>query len=463
MDDIIYKSAAALARMIRMKEVSAEEVTRAHLTRIEAVNPKLNAVVQLDAEAALQRARAADSALAKGSVWGPLHGLPITIKDSLDTAGMISTGGTEGRRAYIPPQDATVVQRLRDAGAIIMGKTNTPELTLSYETDNLIYGPTSNPYDLERSPGGSSGGAAAIIAAGGSPLDMGSDTGGSIRLPAHVCGIAGIKPTFGRVPRTGHIISFDVGALDPWTQIGPMARYVEDLVMALPMIAGPDWRDPAIIPMPLGDPKRVSLKSLRVAFHTDNGIMTPTPEIAGAVRSAAQALADGGAAVDEARPDGMAETLQLMVGLELADGGAWVRRLLRLAGTEKMHPNLEGFISRAEDPKGSVASELHTRWNLMRSTMLAFMEHYDVLLCPPNALPALPKGTPFREEIGKAFTYTMTYNLTGWPGAVVRAGTSPEGLPIGVQIVARPWHEEVALAVALHIEKALGGYQRPPI
>jgi amidase len=161
----------------------------------------------------------------------------MTVKDSLDTAGMISSGGTTGRRSFVPAQDATVVARMRAAGAIVLGKTNTPELTLSIETDNLIYGRTNNPYDVSRTPGGSSGGAAAIIAAGGSPLDLGSDTGGSIRQPAHFCGVAGIKPTSGRVPRTGHIISFDVGALEMFTQIGPVARFVEDLTLTLPIIA----------------------------------------------------------------------------------------------------------------------------------------------------------------------------------------------------------------------------------
>src|SRR6266567_7812846 len=226
------------------------------------------------------QARAADAALARGQLLGPLHGVPMTIKDSLDTAGVITTGGTQGRATFVPEQDATVVARLRAAGAILLGKTNTPELTLSGETDNLVYGRTNNPYDVSRTPGGSSGGAGAILAAGGSALDIGSDTGGSIRLPAHFCGIAGIKPTSGRVPRTGHIVPFGMGAVDALTQLGPMARYVEDLSLILPIIAGVDWRDPAIIPMPLGDPRAVSMTGLRVAMYTDNGTMSPTPETA---------------------------------------------------------------------------------------------------------------------------------------------------------------------------------------
>ena len=226
----------------------------------------------------------------------------MTINDSLDTQEIISTGGTKGRATFVPEEDSTVVARLRSAGAILLGKTNTPELTLAGETNNLIYGQTNNPYDLSKTPGGSSGGAAAIIAAGGSPLDIGSDTGGSIRQPAHFCGIAGIKPNSGRVPRTGHIVPFTMGAIDSLTQNGPMARYVEDLALTLPIIAGVDSWDPAIVTMPLGDPESVNLKNLRVAVHTDNGIMTPVPEIMETVRKAATVLKDAGMSVEDDLP-----------------------------------------------------------------------------------------------------------------------------------------------------------------
>jgi amidase len=203
-------------------------------------------VVQKRFEVALDEARRADDQLMRGEIRGPLHGVPMTIKDSLDTAGVVTTAGTKGRAAYIPNQDATVVARLRDAGAILLGKTNTPELTATGITDNYVYGRTNNPYDVTRTAGGSSGGAAAIIATGGVPFDIGSDTGGSIRMPSHYCGIAGIKPTAGRVPRTGHILSFDIGHIDLLTHIGPLARYVEDLVLLLPIISGVDWYDPSI-------------------------------------------------------------------------------------------------------------------------------------------------------------------------------------------------------------------------
>jgi amidase len=461
MDELMYASATAIAQAIRDQRVSATEVVEAHLQRIEAVNPVLNAVVQVAGARARLEALAADQALARGELRGPLHGVPMTIKDSLDTAGVISTGGTKGRATLVPAQDATVVARLRAAGAILLGKTNTPELTLAGETDNLVYGRTNNPYDLARTPGGSSGGAGAIIATGGSPLDIGSDTAGSIRLPAHFCGIAGIKPTSGRVPRTGHIVPFGMGAVDALTQLGPMARYVEDLSLILPIIAGVDWRDPAIVPMPLGDPKTVSLAGLRVAIYTDNGIMAPTPETAAAVRTAATALAAVGVHVQEDRPAMLERSAELANNLSGGDGRAWVRRLLRHAGTVELHPILRQRFDETKAVEVGEFTAVLEEVDRFRSGMLGFMEQYDVILCPTCAYPAPPHGLLMTDA--KSTSYTRPYNLTGWPGAVVRGGTSPEGLPIGVQVVARPWREDVALAVAQHLETALGGWQRPTL
>jgi amidase len=463
MNELLSLSASALAQAIRAKKVTAKEVVEAHLQRIAEVNPALNAVVQLAGERALDEARAADLALLKGEKIGPLHGVPMTIKDSLDTAGVISTGATTGRASFIPRQDATVVARLRAAGAILLGKTNTPELTLAGETDNLVYGRTNNPYDLSRTPGGSSGGAGAIIAAGGSPFDIGSDTGGSIRLPAHFCGIAGLKPTSGRVPRTGHVVPFGLGAVDALTQNGPMARYVEDLRLILPLIAGVDGIDPAIVPMPLAEPQDVDLQRLRVAVHTDNGIKTPTPEIMAAVRTAAQALAEAGLTVTEDRPAALPRTFELSRQLSGGDGRAWVRRLLAQAGTTTIHPWLQRRLDESQPLPVAEFTAMLEDVDRFRSDMLGFMQQYDVILCPVCAFPAPPHGTTFSEDMWKGFSYTGAYNLTGWPGAVVRAGTSPEGLPIGVQVVARPWREDVALAVAQRLETALGGWQPPAL
>lgn len=461
MDEIIYRSVVDLAQAIRDKEVSSEEVVRAYLARIEAVNPKLNAVVQLTAEQAIASAKEADAALVKGEVRGVLHGVPMTIKDSLDTAGVISTGGTSGRTNFIPEKDATVVARLKEAGAILMGKTNTPELTLNFETDNFIYGRTNNPYDLTRTSGGSSGGAAAIIAAGGSPFDIGSDYAGSIRLPSHFCGIASIKPTSGRVPRTGHIIPYASGAADSFQQLGPMARKVADLAFLLPIIAGPDWLDPAIVPMPLNDPKAVDLKRLKVVFHTDNGHVTPTPEIMQTVKAVAQALESVVLSVEEKRPERLAETWTLWDGLHNADGAKGVQEILRQAGTTH---NTRFSFDYVPTQTAQSVEEFGRRLreaDQFRSQMLQFIAPYDVLLCPVNANVAIKHGTV--RELHDGFSYTATYNLTGWPGAVVRAGTSPEGLPIGVQILAKPWREDVALAVARFVESQFGGWQPPAI
>jgi len=299
--DILHSSTVEQARSIRERKISAEELVNACIRRIEEVNPKLNAVVQLPAAAARAEARLLDAALARGEIKGPLHGVPFTLKDAIETAGIICTGGTLGRAHYAPAEDATVVKRLRAAGGILLGKTNCPEFGWAWESDNLIYGRTNNPYDPALSPGGSSGGESAIIAAGGSPFGLGSDAGGSVRFPAHCTGIASLKPTSGRVPRTGHFPG-PGGTLDTLWQIGPLARFVEDLSLVLPVIAGADWNDAAIVPMPLGDPRRVSLKGLRVAFHTDNGIAPPTPETVATVERAAQAIAASGMAVEEARP-----------------------------------------------------------------------------------------------------------------------------------------------------------------
>src|SRR3979490_715476 len=273
-DDITSASAGELAEAIRSKRLSSKTIVEAHLDRIARVNPKLNAIVQLTADAARKEADEADAALARGQIKGPLHGVPVTIKDTLETTGVICTGGTKGRANFVPKADATAVARLRNAGAIILGKTNVPELAGALESDNLIYGRTNNPYDLTRTPGGSSGGEAAIIAACGSPLGLGTDAGGSIRIPAHFCRLAAIKPTSGRVPRTGQF-PMPLGAAHPRFHVSLIARRVQDLALALPVIAGPDFRDHSIVGMPLGDPAKVVIGDLKVAYFDDDGVAAP--------------------------------------------------------------------------------------------------------------------------------------------------------------------------------------------
>jgi amidase len=458
--ELYNSSVRALASAIRSKEVSSVEVVQAFLERIETVNSKINAVVVLVGDEAMDAAREADAQLSRGSVAGPLHGVPMTIKDSIDTAGVVTTYGTKGKSTFVPTKDATVVARLKSAGAILMGKTNTPEFTLSYETSNDVYGVTNNPYDLTRTPGGSSGGASAILAAGGSPFDIGSDYGGSIRLPSHCTGIAGIKPTSGRVPRTGHGFPFG-GLLDAFQQLGPMARHVTDLSLLLPIMAGPDWVDPYIVPMPIQDPADVKLRDLRVSFHTDNGIQSPTPEIAEVVAAAASVMSDAGARVEEARPTGIESSYDVMMDAWNRCDPPLVKKLLESAGTSREQATLQWLFEVPAATDEDIVDAV-MRADLCRSQMLAFMEKYDVILCPVNALPAMKHGKEYAQNL-RPFSYTMTYNLTGWPGAVVRGGTSPEGLPIGVQIVARPWREDIVLAVARLLESELGGFQAPDI
>ena len=280
-DEIFYKSATKMAKMVRKKRISSRELIQAHLDRINQVNPKINAIIELVADKALARADAADQVLARGENWGPLHGVPVTIKDAFETAGIRTTCGTMGLKDNIPKQNATAVQRLLDAGAIILGKTNTPELTMAYETDNLTDGRSLNPYALDRSPGGSSGGEAAAIASGCSPLGLGNDCGGSIRVPSHFTGVAGLCPTWGRVPISGLVGRIFGGSFQTAFNVvaGPMARFVEDLALALPILSGPDARDPFSYPFPLSNFKRVDLKKLRIAFYADNGFSKPHPAV----------------------------------------------------------------------------------------------------------------------------------------------------------------------------------------
>ena len=463
MADIIYSSAKSIAQLIRSRDVSAVEVVRAYLDRIDEVNDRLNAVVHLCAERALEEAREADAELARGESKGALHGVPMTLKDSLDTEGLVTTGGTLGRRTFVPERDSTVAARLRAAGAILLGKTNTPEITFAGETDNLVYGRTNNPYGLDRTPGGSSGGAGAIVAAGGSPFDIGSDTGGSIRDPAHFCGIAGIKPNSGRVPRTGHIIPYAAGAEDAYTQNGPMARYVEDLALTLPIISGPDWEDPAIVPMPLGDPADVDLGSLRVAFYTSAPeYKAPTQETVDTVAAAVGAVSDVVASVEEDTPGPLSRVPELNDRIGDGDGRAAMLRVLDKAGTTQFAPYIQSIRDEAITISVGEFTRALEELDQYRSDMLVFMRSYDAIICPTVAMPAPPHGETYK-EINRNASYSAPYNLAGWPGAVVRCGTSPEGLPIGVQIIARPWREDVALAVAAVLESALGGYVRPGI
>jgi amidase len=462
-DDPLFTSVKKLAALIAAKKLSATEVVQAHIQRLDAVNPKLNALVYPCYERALAEAKFADEATAKGKSFGPLHGVPCAIKDSHELQGVRSTGGTLGRKDYLPSRDATYVDRVRKAGAIVLGKSNTPELTLSGQTTNLIYGKTHNPYKLGYQPGGSTGGGAALIAAGCAPFDLGTDFGGSIRGPAHFCGIAGLKPQFGRVPRTGHIVDYG-GYFDAFQVVGPMARWVEDLTLLTPIISGPDYLDAAILPMPWADPAKIDLKKIKVAYYIENGSERKcTPETVAAMQKTVALFKDLGVTVEENCPAALIkESQQVRNALSTSDGRAWVKRLLAKYGTTQVSPVIAlGDSPQCDTPEFTRLAEA---MDANRTAFLQWAKPYELILCPASWGPAEPwpaEPTP-QPPSNVNFGYTTTYNNTGWPGAVVRAGTSPEGLPIGVQLITKPWREDIALAAAAFVEAAPGfGFQKP--
>jgi amidase len=464
-DDLVSLSATQIAKLIKDKRVTAVDAVNMCYARIDAVNPKINAVVAMCRERALAEAKEADAMLAAGKSKGPLHGVPFTVKDSFDTAGVVSTGGTMGRKTYVPGKDATVVARVREAGAILLGKTNTPEFTLgggARGTYNLVYGQTFNPYNVAYSPAGSSGGAGAIVAAGGAFFDIGSDYGGSIRGPANVNGIAGIKPTYGRLPRTGHIVGYG-GPYDNFQETGPLTRRVEDLMLLLPIMAGPDNWDAAMAPVPMGDPLKVELKKLRVAYYTSDGQNEPTAEIQAMVKQCVGYFKDLGCKVTEDKPPKMKELAEARQKFSSASDGDNMRRLLQKHGTLQASPGLR--MSGELQP-----SSEFTRWcevmDGIKSEQLTWLEQYDLIICPANAKPPEKVPPEFVRKPGSGGGgYTSQYNTTGWPAGVVRAATSKEeaGLPLGIQVVGQPWRDDVVLAALAHIEKQTGGWQMPTI
>ena len=463
MTEIIYQSAIELAQKIHENQLSCQEVVSAYLDRIEQVNASLNAVVTLDAERALDTAITADKSLATGNIRGPLHGVPMTVKDSIDTENLISTWGTTGRKDFRPKADATVVARAKQAGAIVVGKTNTPELTLGIEMSNDIFGPSFNPYDLKRSPGGSSGGAAAILAAGGVALELGSDTGGSIREPANYCGICGIKPTFGRVPRTGHAGPWELDIWDQLTQIGPMARSVDDLELLLNIIHGEDGIDPAAVTRPLRPSQEIKLENLRIAYYTDAGVLEPMVEIQTAINIAAQVLAQANATIRQDFPPVLAKVSDLYIDYTYSYLQPFLQKTLDYYGTVEPALNMKRLLNNVKNSKMAQRSEIIFELNDFRVQMGKFMQDYDIIICPSNITAAIAHSSPDTEYDHNTWFNLYAYNLTGWPAAVVPAGLTDQGLPYGIQIVGKPWHEDQVLAVARFLEHEFGGFKPPKL
>jgi Asp-tRNA(Asn)/Glu-tRNA(Gln) amidotransferase A subunit family amidase len=470
MDDLTFLSAVAMAAQIREKKISPIELADAHLAKIERLNPKLNAYVQVDTERVRREARAAETAVVRGTEIGPLHGVPISIKSSIAVTGMRCESGTRLRAGFVADHDAPLVERLRNAGAIILGVTNTPEILMAWETDNLLYGRTNSPWDFERTPGGSSGGEAAAIAAGMSAGGVGSDGGGSIRVPAHFSGICGLKPTPGRIPSTGHFPASS-GPFALIGVVGPMARTVADLKALFEIMQGPDDGDTCAAPVPLQWPSDAEVKQLRVGYFEEDGRTPVTPETRAAIRTAADALRHAGFQVEPFRPEGLEEARLLWKKFFVAAAGMLIRPMFHDRDRD-LSPILKQFLewSSAEAPlTGESLLDAWIRRDVARADFLAEMKKYPILLCPAAAIPAFRHGERSWTIEGKtveyldAWSYTEFFNLLGNPGAVVPVSHSSEGLPIGVQIVGRPWEEEKVLAVAAVLERECGAWKMPPI
>lgn len=455
MEEFTFDPAVSFAQKIRDRKISSLELVRAHLARIERLNPKLNAFVQVDADGALRQARSADEVVSRGVKLGLLHGVPVSIKSSIEVKGLRCEAGSKLRAGVTAAKDAPLVSRLRDAGAVILGTTNTPELLMAWETDNLLYGKTNNPWDLTRTAGGSSGGEAAAIASGCSAGGVGSDGGGSIRVPAHFCGICGLKPTPGRIPSTGHFPT-SVGPFALLGVVGPMARTVADLKVLFEVMQGSDDGDTSSAPVPVRWPALEQLKKLRIGYFEDDGRTPVTPETRAVVRNAAEALKGAGFEVRPFRPDGLEQAQQLWWQFFGVAGAMLLGPMLK--GREAdLSPILNQFCRRTAAERPHTAQTLLDTWimrDVLRMEIFEQMREYPVLLCPVASIPAFHHGERSWTIDNKsvkyldAWSYCEWFNLLGMPGAVVPVGKSPEDLPIGVQIAARPWEEEIVLSVA---------------
>lgn len=467
MSRLIFRTIAEISAGIRAKEFSPVEVVEEHLERIASLQPKLNPFVHLDAEGARRQARAAESAVMRGPKVGPLHGVPLTVKSCIDVAGWPAPAGSLLRKEYVAQEDAPLVARLLAAGAILLGNTNTPEYLMAYETNNLLSGKTSNPWNLERSSGGSSGGEAAAIASGCSAGGVGSDGGGSIRVPAHFCGICGLKPTPGRIPATGHFPGGG-GAFGWIGVVGPMARTIGDVRALFEAMAGTDAGDALSAPVPISEVEERKLRKLKIGILESDALGKITPETAAAVNRAAKLLSEQGIAVETKRLRGLDRAIELwwyFFGPVVAD----LIRRGAIGQEELMSPMLREFIALAT---GETALTYDGFLNAcgerdsLRAEILRQMEDVTLLLSPVSSGLAFRHGegnwrSGERENYRDTMRHSQWLNLAGFPGAVVPMGVSPEGLPIGVQVIGRPYEDELVLAVSEVIEGARGPWQPP--
>ena len=478
MDALIYQTASRLAQAIQNREATSEDVVRAHLDHIDKHNAALNAIVILTAETALQHARAADEALARGEVWGPLHGVPMTIKEAFEIEGLKTTVNFKLYKNHVAEEDALVVTRLKKAGAVILGKTNIPPLLADYQADGPIYGRSNNPYDLTRTPGGSTGGGAAAVAAGLSPLELGSDMGGSVRVPTHFCGLYGLKPTEHTIPLHGHMPRTPKlkGRVLHMANFGPLARSLEDVKMAFDIIKGPDHRDVGVAPIQWKPPSGRALSDYRLAWTDTFGPHTAGRETCLWLENLAQELAQRGATISKQNPphfdfEKAWEVWGNVFGYVLGeDMPPPVRVVSRIRWA---------MLSRGQAAKGvrkglrvsfvQYARTLKKREDFI-AQLQAFFDEVDCWLCPVSMTPAFPHckpGTPIVVDGRKvdylvaAGAFATIFNMTGHPALIIPLGQSSEGLPIGLQIVGPYWSEPELFHFAERLAPLTPGFQAP--
>jgi len=456
MNDLITQPLTKLASLVRSRAVSPVELVEAHLEQIARLNPQLNAVVTL-APDALDRAKAAEAAVMRGDDLGQLHGLPVTIKDTIETAGLRSTSGSPIRADFIPERDAPAVALLKTAGAIVLGKTNAAEMAMDYTADNPVFGRTNNPHNTRYTPGGSSGGEAVAISTCMSPAGLGSDLAGSIRIPAHFCGVAGLKPGTGRVPGEGQFPRssgpYSLGAV-----IGPLARCVSDLRQMFQVLA--QIKSASALP---------ELKGVRVAAFVDDGIATVDEETAGAVVIAVRALAEAGLLVSDVRPPHLEFGHDLWLKLFSRASVVQLRKVY--AGRESEAGSFVSWrLANADNTPTAPLDEYIAFWmerDRLRAQLLGWLETTPLIVAPVGATGAYEHDTLKVSVAGqtmnvfRAFSYAQTFNVFDLPVVTVPVAIANNGLPIGVQIVGRPFAEEMVLAAAAIVEEAVGGW-RPP-
>jgi Asp-tRNA(Asn)/Glu-tRNA(Gln) amidotransferase A subunit family amidase len=467
MSSLHYASIAKAVSLLRAKQISPLELVESELSRIAALQPTLNPFVHLDAASARAAAHSASQQIARGDSLGPLHGIPLTVKSCIEVAGWPVPAGSLLRAKETPSRSASIVERFRNAGAILLGSTNTPEFLMAYETDNRVSGRTSNPWNPLYSSGGSSGGEAAAIAAGCSFGGIGSDGGGSVRVPSHFCGICGLKPTPGRIPATGHIppgnSSFGwIGV------VGPMARTAADLRVLFNVLAGPDSGDPFSIPAPIQETPSEKLRNLRIGLLDSSRIGPATPESRAAVQRAAKLLEQSGFHVEPFQ----LHSLDRAFDLWWYFFGPVIAQLFEPLVTGKesqLSPVFLDYLEAAREETPITMQDFVAKSaarDFERSRILNAMEDVPVLLSPVSSAPAFRHGEGnWNPTTGYRTTmrHSQWLNLAGLPGLSVPMSISSEGLPIGVQLIGRPCEEELLLAIAESLEQARGPWQPPPL